>query len=416
MTMSHWFGSLLVLGAAVLGGTSCRGSGGGTVLPDYKKPCPLPLIEEICKPNDCGHNSPVANTFPIDGFSIKPGGCNDEHVQVLPRSLHGGGCGSGADLDVDGDVLIGRRGGKEVCRGEQLAGASFIVRSSFYLPDKKPSTTTMSVSIASVRGFMVKNELGVDERHDGYRLEAGGRSACAPEVAAEMRRQLGLTARETALEIDGYEPDPNDDLVIPVVGELYDANDKVIPNFETGFFNLACVGDALAKTAIYDMREPNNHAKNQSALRLLTGNYCGKARYTMRGVVVEWTKDSGRPMVEATWGGGEATCVTTGRVTQLRNANGDPIDATLLDDALQPPDCKRTDPPSTTPLGKCNAEAWSTAVRKECSEKDELPMPLCAEGLAAADPTDPKVDFTSIIHADQQAIIRIRRRPRPTPR
>src|SRR5687767_13755419 len=62
-----------------------------------------------CPPSSCGHNSPVINAFPINGF--RPDGeCSPEDVQLVPQSMKDGGGCAGATLDFDGNDLIARKG------------------------------------------------------------------------------------------------------------------------------------------------------------------------------------------------------------------------------------------------------------------------------------------------------------------
>src|SRR5262245_37309889 len=69
-----------------------------------KKPTVVTLFDpnDPCEPPRCGGgNSPVTNTFLINGLSIEGRGeCNPAGIQLLPRSLSGGGCRSGADLTI----------------------------------------------------------------------------------------------------------------------------------------------------------------------------------------------------------------------------------------------------------------------------------------------------------------------------
>jgi hypothetical protein len=280
--------------------------------------------------------------------------------------------------------------------------------------DEPKGTSTLTMSIANIRPFQADNAGGGKDDYEGYRIEAGGESACASGAAERIRRELGLTGRTVVgVSTESYVPDPAEDLVIPMVSELYDVSDAIMDNYKTGFFSLACVGDALAKTAFYRMRE-DPPLKNQSALRLLTANYCGKKPYTMRGVLIDWVKEQRGPVIEAQWIDGSATCMTTGRLTQLQLSTG-PVAVENLPDTLQPYGCERL--PGTAPdqPARCNAKQWNDAIRSECRQPTQ-PLPECpASLLDPAAAADPKIDFTSYIH-EQPNLIRILRRPRPRPR
>lgn len=413
------FGSLVLLAAMGCGGHSHPAQ---DVPPDFSfAACPAPkpelFVEDICKPNECGHNSPVANTFPINGFTTTPGGCNPEQVQIVPKSLRGGACGSGGDLGTDHGELVGKRNGKPVCRGQQLTGATFIVRSTLPSDPKvaQKNTSSLTLTIANVRSFEVEDQNQTLQWHTGYRIEAAGRSLCDASAAQDVRRELHLRSRELGAETTAtYVPDPAEDLVVPVTGELYGPNDELLDKAGEDFFTLACVGDAIAKTTFYDLRIAGGGRKNQSGLRMVTANYCGKHQYTMRGVMIDWTREQRTLEVEAAWSDGKAACITTGRLTRLRPDN-DPdvthhVDPRTLPDSLQPDGCKRK---PTESLGQCDEAAWNAAVRAECRLD---PKATCPVGLG-----DPKIeggstqfDFVSLIHEEtkgdhQQVDVEVRR-------
>src|SRR5262245_44675648 len=121
-TASRWLASGVSVALALVG---CSGAQEAPAPPDFSvgvcRPPRFPPPD--CTTRDCGGNSPIVNRFPINGLSNDgQGGCNRSGVQLLPHSLQGGGCGSGADLALDptGTKLIGRRRGNVVCTGEEL--------------------------------------------------------------------------------------------------------------------------------------------------------------------------------------------------------------------------------------------------------------------------------------------------------
>src|SRR5262245_24836382 len=68
----------------------------------------------------CGPNAPVANTFPINGLIATKSGaaaCDPDGVRLVKYSLHGGSCGVGATLDMQGNNLVGMRDGSVACAG-----------------------------------------------------------------------------------------------------------------------------------------------------------------------------------------------------------------------------------------------------------------------------------------------------------
>ncbi len=341
--------------SVVLGLVGCGGAQEAPAPPDFSVPAcqaPVALVapDITCPERNCGENSPIVNGFPINGLSNHGRGtCNRSGVQLLPRSLQGGGCGSGADLALDPTegVLIGERGGKVVCTGERLTGATFTVRSH--------ARATLTFAITNVRRIQVAGG-GTPGYREGYRIESGGASACEPGVAANVRSRLGLRAKpdpqgEEPPTADGYSFGPDDDLVVAMDGPLYDVRDALITNPHGEWFNLACAGDALAKQVLFGLYFPGDERMNETTLRMITANYCGKA-YTLRGIQFGWAAMLLAQSVEAGWAGGKAVCIDKPR---LMVASGIPPEK--LPASLQPTGCDKT---------PCNKEDWIKALRTEC--------------------------------------------------
>lgn len=311
-----------------------------------------------CPTTDCGANSPVVNGFPVNGISKDASGaCNQLGVQLIPHSLEGGHCGRGAELGLDatGTRLIGTRQGQVVCTGEELTGASFLVRSF--------ASATQAFTVTNVRQITM---LDGTHQYEGYRIESDGGSACEPATALRIRRQLGLVP-ETQAPPDplpraaSYQFGPHDDLVIAVDGPLYDLKDRVMTGSRDHWFNLACAGDALGKRTLYNLYTASDDARNETALRMLTANYCGKP-YTVPGVELAWQRSS-QPTTqtqteEARWHAGKAICLDTPRLTTAQVTDGTkPLSPTDFPDPLQPTGCE---------AHQCNADQWILKLRAEC--------------------------------------------------
>ena len=336
--------------------------------------------EETCTSGDCGTNSPIVNNFPINGLSKRAdGACNASGVQLLPHSLQGGGCGKAADLALGpgGTQLIGTRNGQVVCTGDQLAGATFLVRSF--------ASATLALTIASVRPIIT---LDGKAQYEGYRIESGGVPACDSVAALSIQRRLGLVDTEAPVgalpKPVGDPPGPNDDLVIAVDGPLYNRADKLIPGSQDRWFNLACARDSLAKRSLYGLYTAGDDATNETALRMLTANYCGKP-YTVAGVELQWEVHSPVPQIrheEARWHGGKAICIDTPRLMTLATANR-PIAPADLPAQLQPGGCASQ---------HCDANRWTQALRAECQ------LPACGELPTPA----PQFEFDSFDFGNDQ--------------
>lgn len=386
MGMSMDLSRLFMSSMAIVGGLA--GCGGRTAPPGIPevRACKQPgagptnapeVPDSLCKPSDCGENSPIVNSFPINGFSKQAdGACNAGGVQVLPRSLQGGRCGRGADLGLDPsrNRLVGTRLGQVVCAGEELTGATFQVRSF--------TSATLELTIAGVRPIITP---GGKAKFEGYRIESGGDSACAPSTAQRIRRQLGLGETEPPGSVlprpAGYQPGENDDLVIPVDGPLYDHADRVIADSRDHWFNLACAGDALAKRSLYGLYTAGDDTMNETALRMLTANYCGKP-YTVPGVELEWEVfHPAGPFryEEALWHTGKALCIGTPRLMTLHMSDGQAeISPHDLPPQLQPRGCAARN---------CDADSWTQALRDECQ------LPACTGIISGTPP--PQFEFES---------------------
>jgi hypothetical protein len=364
---TDWVSRLFLSSMALAGGSAgCSDRTGPPAAPDFSvQTCPrLNTADFDCSPLNCGGNSPTVNGFPINGFSKDgQGECNVGGVQLIPHSLQGGHCGSGADLGLDrtGTRLVGTRLGKVVCAGEELTGATFIVRSF--------ARATLTFAIAGVRQIAM---LDGRNRYEGYRIESSGGSACEPAAALRIQRQLGLV-RETAAPAAalptpaGYQFGPHDDLVIALDGPLYDNRDRLVVGSRTHWFNLACAGDALAKRTLYGLYAAGDDASNETALRMLTANYCGRP-YTVPGIELAWEQATGadsRPQLEeALWHAGKAICIGTPRLMALQAVDGNqPLSPAELPARLQPSGCE---------AHNCDANSWTLALRAECD------LPSCS--------------------------------------
>jgi hypothetical protein len=376
-----------VLGLAI-GLVGCNRPQDAPVSPNFSvEPCKLSQMD-ICTPPDCAPNSPATNTFPINGLSMDGRGeCNQAHIQLIPQSLSGGGCRSGADLTLDkaSGKLVGKRGGSQVCAGQELAGATFTVRSL---------SATAVFTIANVREFQVQGK-----PYEGVRIESGGESMCEPAVAQRVLHELGFGRRsprqiaQPAYIPDGFAPGFDDDLVIPLGGPIFDQIKEVgrtIADTEGRFFNLACVGDALAKLTLDGLNFPSEE-RTETALRMLTASYCGKP-LTVRGINIEWFA-ADRPVPhEASWRARKAGCIDTPRLMKL-HVNGQPVAPQDLPRELQPEHCYD----ESQGHGVCDETAWIEALRTQCR------VPACG-GFSGG-------DLESYLHEDPSKLRVVKPKP-----
>lgn len=275
--------------------------------------CTDPDADRFCDNGVCGTNSPTVNGFPINGVRSN-GQCNSDGVQLIPGSLSGGQgerC-TGATLDLDGNELVGLNpDGTVRCRGAELKGASFEVRS--WVDEGKSHKKSRRIVIQDIASY--KPDHGETRTSYGMVADKPGTvdSLCASREAIEFRDRLGLRSPSP------LDPSPSagHDSVIPVSSELYDVFGRpVTPKHSRpagrSWLHFACVHDALAKRSLYGLHT-DSVEYSRAALKMLTANYCGGRPLTLRGVKIAWA--NGDPAnLEASWSSQQATCVSKLRV------------------------------------------------------------------------------------------------------
>lgn len=372
----------LVLGIALVACTSSTpppssaSSKQESVLPFCESPTPT-----ACPRSTCGANSPIINTFPINGLRAD-GECNREGVQLLPGSMTGGvdnAC-EGATLDVRDGKLIGvRADGTVACSTKSLEGASFVARSWVKVPGSE-QRNTLSIKIAKVvDGFSLGQDSSSRMAYD--LVGEDGASLCSAAGSTAGRSKLG-----NELVTGLTDPAQGKSLVIPVESELYDVfgnPQQVHPKWKrqhAAWLQLACVDDALAKRSLYDLHSDSLDL-SRSALRMLVANYCGRLHATKRGAEIAWSvvddvkrspHDPAR--LEAKWGSAGAVCVSKPRVLYGTGTAQVPTDlqGDLLDFANKCTTCTSTD-------------GWTAALR-ECAvlHTNQPPRPSCEACTDAA--------------------------------
>lgn len=336
----------------------------------YRKNCIQP----------CPDNSPIVNTFPINGLAIDgAGGCSPEGVQVLPASLTGPKCGTGTfNLTAENGKLVGRNT-SATCEGTDLEGSVFAVQGT--------NGTKVSFKIVKVQTIQLDDK---GTGPDGYLIErelvppsnpsapTPGKSAtsgdpnsmCNLDAANGVRRDLGIP-QQPSYEIAGLgSAGPNDDLVIVVPDPLY-TNDVVELDNSHKFFNLACAEDALAKRSLERLFVASTDAESEgrdlAALRMMTATYCERP-YTIRGMKFHYKshQHSAGMKSEALWIRDRVSCIQSPRLAQKTK-----LDPSTLKDVLRPEGCK-------SGQKKCDWTQWADAVRKEC-KRGEAPA-VCKPG------------------------------------
>ncbi|HEY3801009.1 MAG TPA: ADYC domain-containing protein [Kofleriaceae bacterium] len=298
-------------------------------------------LQDSCG-DPCGPNSPVTNTFPINGLK-SDGKCDPEGVRLVPGSLISDKCGSGATLEMRGNKLVGTRAGSVVCAGSNLTNAQFKVRS--YVPHEATYTITKVDDSLLVQGT-------TSDYLENYTIVgAAGTSLCGSAAAAQAREDLGLKQLPPEPTLGTGAPnEQSNPAVIAVPGPLYNTKLRIYAHTEQ-FFHLACVDDAIGKRSV-DGFYGTDEKKNTAAIRMFTATYCKKP-YTVRGIIVDFGKGSGA--LEAEWGDKRAGCLESSRLMAYLKAKN--LTMKALGNDLLPEYCQQH---------SCTPEKWEWAVRDEC--------------------------------------------------
>jgi hypothetical protein len=209
-------------------------------------------------------------------------------------------------LDIEGDKLVGRDGANK-CEGKDLEGASFEIRTA---------KGAERITIAEVTEYTAPNQ----KKFPAYRMDwkdnSGQKTALCSKEGQKLRDKLGVQAMKWSDDI----PDPQNELVIPIVSELYTETGAPVPKrawwqdqTKLEWNHLACVDDALAKRTVNGQYNASDLPRSRAALRMWTADYCGGRPFTMRGKMIDWGNDPSLP-IEAQWTENGASCLTKPRI------------------------------------------------------------------------------------------------------
>lgn len=298
-----------------------------------------------CPTQTCGSNSPIINAFPIDG--LHPGACaNGDHRWGVAGSLRArpGVCTDAPmtlDLDRRG-YLVGRdpTTGQVRCRGAALVGATFKVAA-----DRDGETVIQPPREAEIMitdMAMIAGTGAGGGRIPAYALAPAGKleaSLCdRADADGWLRDWLGgkLTAgpaSRTPVVTDDralrtLAPSEAGRYAIAMAGEVYDRRGQPMTGGARGWWNLACVGAALAESRIRgldhrpDLPAAEQAASHRAALMLLTAKYKEGISYTVHGPQIRWRpltcgrhcRPASGELLEARWGEEGATCLSRARL------------------------------------------------------------------------------------------------------
>ncbi len=349
-----------------------------------------------CTVSGCGSNTPVLFGTPIVGLSLE-GKSNADGFRLDPI-LKGpprpsASCPgvtqqqlSKLRLGIVKGKLVGKLGNSDVCVGDQMIGMVFTIRVEKCGDGNQACEVSVRITeTGSIATWENPRRPAVPT----YRLvwhklpDPWPSGVGAPEAREEdsvcPRREAWMDAWQ---QVKPPTPDPwhdPTDHLILVQGETYTRGASIDHNRSgAGWFNLACVGTALAKMRLlgYDpMAGPTQENERQATLKMLTARYRGETSYTKAGMPLMWehrdhrtlegTPAGGwhRDVRESYWNADGAMCLSHRR--------------TWRDHPLRVP----TDGGNLAITVKMVGDQLRAAIQDAMPEADpppELPLPACA--------------------------------------
>jgi ADYC domain len=343
-----------------------------------------------CEIAGCGGNTPIVYASPIEG--IAPGETNYRGIYLEPTVarvapppatvLPGQACPDGATLDVHLGRLVCRQG-HLTFSGRALIGIALTLWIPAEPCDNLTHTGTLPdcAPIPRLRVRVRLDELGAidtwevvepttvgtyrmvwHELTDAEELEEElvlGESIC-PQQRGWMdpwQDPRSAGPQWSLRPDDNRWPIETDHLLI-VHGETYYSDGSIERRgaSATEWFNLACVGSALAKMRLLGVnpilqQSASDELYRAATLKMLTGRYRGGRSYTSPGMALHYQAKSGKQFygypkgpisnhLESYWAAYGATCVSHRRTWQHRTLE-----------------------PSPSPLAQLSS--WLTAARPE---------------------------------------------------
>lgn len=324
------------------------------------------LPAQNCDISGCGGNTPIVYASPIEG--LRPGVANHrgiileptvERVAPAPTTIPANQvCPDGATIDVYLGQLV-CRSGHFTFSGQGLIGIALTLRippfpcdthSHTPLPSCPPLRDLMQVrvridEVSSVETWEVQNPSSVvtykmvwHELEDAEQLEEDlvlGESICPLQRAWMDPGQNPRSAGPQVQRPDANGWDEENDHLLIVHGETYLSDGTILNSGAqaTEWFNLGCVGSALAKMRLLGINpilQQGELAYRAATLKMLTGRYRGERSYTSPGMPLHYQHVNGKqfwgqpfapisPHVEAYWAFNGATCVSHRRTWQMRS-------------------------------------------------------------------------------------------------
>ncbi|HEU4727768.1 MAG TPA: ADYC domain-containing protein [Kofleriaceae bacterium] len=328
------------------------------------------LTSDGCHSSSCGGNSPVVNTFEING--LHPDGClNADHVALDPDSLDLAGtrCASASkkhylDFAESGGStdyqLVATPATNEpdnqLCEGADLVGATFMVASEDHKEQHKYVISRMGAT--AIRDSLQSATVAAAQPAAGSKtrtayfiapLARPSQSLCMtapPESPGDtptpvLHRSVSVPKWRASSQptLPDISPETLPFYAIIVPGAVYNRNAVLLPGSmhtlpghrdgSSGrWFNIACTSDALAQIeldgVLNDPITETTAGSRLPALHMMTARYCGHVSATTRGTPIGWhiagrssTTREASPVVEAQWDNDGASCIAHSRLWML---------------------------------------------------------------------------------------------------
>lgn len=271
-----------------------------------------------CGKFECGGNGPVAGGMPfyeLDMTGVLPSQTSKLRIVSFVDSFN-----APLKLDVVGFRLRGIRPNNAIVIGPALVGAKIVIQSM-------TSPTQYRITIDSVINIQHYWELG----DDGTTIPSYGMSVVQIGGGARREPLCKIPNEDTIM----FQAGPYDALIYR--GDRYDRDTGAI--YATGaatgnWFNIACLGDTLAKLLVTRHAEPAQNATHLTSmnqrtamLRMFRADYCGDGTpQTTAGTPIDFANPGGWNVldealtpanIEAIWNAGGAVCMNQQRHPEI---------------------------------------------------------------------------------------------------
>jgi hypothetical protein len=273
-------------------------------------------LVDPCESFGCGGNAAIGDTV----FHELRVGLPNEDGDLIVGFKSGAGAahrlpiGTPMALDVQGDTLLGLVDGQPAVQGDELQGATMHIRlgsgTDASVRITSISTTDFWIGAETGRGPVTMYEL----YYEVGTTPPGSSAAVVGERAlCDGSPEDPIPGRDGTIQIDSM---PN--LAVVFAGDRYDPKDVTVsvpgdprdPRSpggpgdlgDPGWFNIACVGTALAKmhflrhtTAGSGSSGSPSNPQRQAMLKLLSADYCGDGTvYARNGTPLFFRDQEGR--------------------------------------------------------------------------------------------------------------------------